>query len=203
MKLEQVNIEYILSELEKFGENVMLNLELIKQKEINCLGKIKIEEIEKYHNLFEKEIEYHKNLAKEEVERLKSIVQEELKYFKIIKEEYDNFKKPLNFSFNQNMMGNAGPLLSKSKSGYNNITNIKVIFEENNSEINNEINQTPIIIECPLKGKISQLIEKYYEKIGNNSHNKKFLFCNFELSPDLTLEQSLLFDGCKIKVVNA
>ena len=118
-----------------------------------------------------------------------------------------NIITPLNFSFNQGMMGNmmcnAGPLLSKSKSGYNNITNIKVIFEENNSEINNEINQTPIVIECSLKDKISQLIEKYYEKIGNNSHNKKFLFCNFELSPDLTLEKSLLFDGCKIKVVNA
>ena len=109
----------------------------------------------------------------------------------------------IDFDINKILKSKIGCLLSKNASGYNNITNIKVIFEENNSEINNEINQTPIVIECSLKDKISQLIEKYYEKIGNNSHNKKFLFCNFELSPDLTLEKSLLFDGCKIKVVNA
>ena len=180
-------IELILGELESFGENEMVNLEHIKQNEINRLEKIKNEEIEKHKNLLIKEIEYHKNLAKDEIERLKNIEQEELKDLDIFKPKFGCF----------------GCLLSKNASGYNNITNIKVIFEENNSEINNEINQTPIVIECSLKDKISQLIEKYYEKTGNNSHNKKFFYENNELSPDLTLEDEYLYDGCKIKVVNA
>ena len=185
----------------------MVNLESIKQNEINRLEKIKNEEIEKHKNLLIKEIEYHKNLAKDEIERLKNIEQEELKNLKIIKENKENksiqkINKEI-IDFDINNLLKDGCLLSKNASGYNNITNIKVIIEENNSEINNENNQTPIVIEYSLKDKISQLIEKYYEKIGNNSHNKKFFYENNELSPDLTLEQSLLFDGCKIKIVNA
>ena len=187
----------------------MVNLESIKQNEINRLEKIKNEEIEKHKNLLIKEIEYHKNLAKDEIERLKNIEQEELKNLKIIKENKGNKsiqkinKEIIDFDINKLLYGDLGCLLSKNASGYNNITNIKVIFEENNSEINNEINQTPIVIECSLKDKISQLIEKYYEKIGNNSHNKKFFYENNELSPDLTLEDEYLYHGCKIKVVNA
>ena len=175
---------YMLIDLESFGEEEINNLERIKQNEINRLEKIKNEEIEKHKNLLIKEIEYHKNLAKDEIERLKNIEQEELK-------DLDVFEPK------------SGCLLSKNASGYNNITNIKVIIEENNSEINNENNQTPIVIEYSLKDKISQLIEKYDEKTGNNSHNKKFFFGNKELSSDLTLEEEHLYDGCKIKVVNA
>ena len=63
--------------------------------------------------------------------------------------------------------------------------------------------QTPIVIECSIKDKIAKLIEKYYEKIGNNSNDKKFYYENKELSPDLTLEEEHLSDGCKIKVVNS
>ena len=182
--------------------------------DIERLRKIKmehIEKIEKHKNLLIKEIEYHKNLAKDEIERLKNIEQEELKNLKIIKENKENKsiqkinKEIIDFDIDKLLINDIkdGCLLSKNASGYNNITNIKVIFEENNSEINNEINQTPIVIECSLKDKISQLIEKYYEKTGNNSHNKKFFYENNELSPDSTLEDEYLYDGCKIKVVNA
>ena len=200
---------YMLIDLESFGEEEINNLERIKQNEINRLEKIKNEEIEKHKNLLIKEIEYHKNLAKDEIERLKNIEQEELKNLKIIKENKGNKsiqkinKEIIDFDINKLLKSKIGCLLSKNASGYNNITNIKVIIEENNSEINNENNQTPIVIEYSLKDKISQLIEKYDEKTGNNSHNKKFFFGNKELSSDLTLEEEHLYDGCKIKVVNA
>ncbi len=206
-------IELILGELESFGEKEMVNLESIKQNEINRLEKIKNEEIEKHKNLLIKEIEYHKNLAKDEIERLKNIEKEELKYFKIIKDEniiipkieieeievpYLNkvsMEKPLTDR-------RASPPLMNMGSIYQNDSNIRITFEENKIELNNEIIQF-ITIECSLKDKISILIEKYYQKIGNNSQKKLFFYENNELPFDLTVEEAHLYDCCKIKVINA
>ena len=201
---------YMLIDLESFGEEEINNLERIKQNEINRLEKIKNEEIEKHKNLLIKEIEYHKNLAKDEIERLKNIEKEELKYFKIIKDEniiipkIDIEEIELNKVSMEKPLTDrrASPPLMNMGSIYQNDSNIRITFEENKIELNNEIIQF-ITIECSLKDKISLLIEKYYQKIGNNSQKKLFFYENNELPFDLTVEEAHLYDCCKIKVINA
>ena len=94
----------------------------------------------------------------------------------------------------------AGPLKNINK--YQNNIKIHINFLLYNSELNNEI-APPIVIECSLNDKISQLIEKYYEKIGNISQNKKFIYNNNILSPDLIVGEEDLNDDCFIKVINA
>ena len=203
-------IELILGELESFGEKEVVNLEHIKQNEINRLEKIKNEEIEKHKNLLIKEIEYFKNLAKDEIERLKNIEKEELKYFKIIKDENIIIPKIDIEEIEVNKVSmekpltdrRASPPLMNMGSIYQNDSNIRITFEENKIELNNEIIQF-ITIECSLKDKISKLIEKYYQKIGNNSQKKLFFYENNELPFDLTVEEAHLYDCCKIKVINA
>jgi hypothetical protein len=203
-------MELILDELEIFCEKEMDNLESIKKIEINRLEKIKNEEIEKHKNLLEKEIEYHKNLAKDEIERLKNIEKEEFKYFKIIKDENIIIPKIDIEEIEVNKVSmekpltdrRASPPLMNMGSIYQNDSNIRITFEENKIELNNEIIQF-ITIECSLKDKISILIEKYYQKIGNNSQKKLFFYENNELPFDLTVEEAHLYDCCKIKVINA
>ena len=116
--------------------------------------------------------------------------------------ENKSYKKILIENFKKNK-GRSPPPLSGPpimKNMYKNNIKIKVIFEEINSELNNEIRHPPFIIECSLNDKITQLIEKYNEKIGDHSPNKIFLYKNCLLLPDYLVNQLNLFDGSIIQV---
>ena len=91
----------------------------------------------------------------------------------------------------------SGPPARKNK--YENNINIHVIFQGYDSELNNKISP-PIVIKCSLNDKIDQLIRKYRERILN-FQRKKFIYENKELSPDLTVKEENLCDGCLIKVI--
>ena len=78
---------------------------------------------------------------------------------------------------------------------------VEVIFEDNSSNKNEY--KASIIIECSLDDKVSSLFEKYQNKTGNNYNKKIFAFENFELLPDLTIEEASLYTGCTIKVYDA
>ena len=177
--------EKISNEMEIFIKNEMAHLKQLKIDEIKSLEKIKPEEIERYKNLLKKEIFNHKYLEEEE-KRIFLVA-----FKKEIERKIKEFKIPVL---------SPPPVMSGIKN-YNNKTNIKVIFKEINSENNNEMNPA-IIIECSLNDKISELIHKYMDKIGNYSQNKKFLYYNKELEPDLTVENEKLYDGCLIQVIN-
>ena len=189
-KSKQAFIKLVLDELEIFGSIEMKNLERIKEKEMKRLEKIKNEEMEKNKNLIDKEIEIHENLVKKEFELNKKIIEEGI--------EQNNNIILLHQSSIPEL---AAPPINMEKL-YQNNTDIRIVFSENNSEFNNSEIREPIIIECSLEDKISILIDKYNEQRGNDFQNKKFLFENKELSPNLTVGEERLFDGCKIKVIN-
>ena len=177
-------LEKFFNELEAFSKNEMENLERIGKDEIERLEKIKNEGIEQHKNFLKKEIAAHKiHLMTENLEN-KS-------YKKIL---IENFKKN---------KGRSPPPLSGPpimKNMYKNNIKIKVIFEEINSESNNEIRHPPFVIECSLNDKIAQLIEKYNEKIGDHSPNKIFLYKNRLLLPGDLVKQLYLSDGSIIQV---
>ena len=165
------------NELKIFNKNVIENIEQIEKDEI---------EIEQHKNFLSQKIEEHKKFLADKI----------VDQISIQKYEIDQLKK-------KKQKPSILPLaLPINKNKYKNDIKIHVIFLIDNSELNNE-NSPPIIIECPLNAKIAQLIETYYERIGNFSQNNKFIYKNKELSPDLTLQDENLNDGCLIKVINA
>ena len=91
----------------------------------------------------------------------------------------------------------CGPL--GLKKNYNNKSKINIIFEDNNK---NEY-KVSTIIECALDDKVSTLFEEYQNKTGNNYNKKIFAFENYELLPDLTVEEASLYNDCTIKVYDA
>ena len=93
----------------------------------------------------------------------------------------------------------CGPLGLKKE--YNNKSKINIIFEDNSSNKNEY--KASIIIECSLDDKVSSLFEKYQNKTGNNYNKKIFAFENFELLPDLTIEEASLYTGCTVKIYDA
>ena len=165
------------NELKMFNKNEIENIEQIEKDEI---------EIEQHKNFLSQKIEEHKKFLADKI----------VDQISIQKYEIDQLKK-------KKQKPSILPLaLPINKNKYKNDIKIHVIFLIDNSELNNE-NSPPIIIECPLNAKIAQLIETYYERIGYFSQNNKFIYKNKELSPDLTLQDENLNDGCLIKVINA
>ena len=175
----------LFNDFEIFCKNEMENLERIEKDEI--MDKITIEEIEQPNNFLTKNIEEHK----------KFLIEEKNEYISFKKYEIFLFKK---LGRTQPRIIAAGP--PKNINKYQNDIKIHVIFRIYNSELNNVIGPT-IMIECSLNDKIEQLIEKYKERIGHFSQNKKFLYKNCILPPFLTVKDVDLNDGCLIKVINA
>ena len=70
-------------------------------------------------------------------------------------------------------------LKSMSNNNYFNNNYINIIFEKIHYNINEP--RTPIILQFPLYGTISNLIELYINKINDFSDNKLFLFNNQRL----------------------
>ena len=165
-------------------KNEIENLERIEKDEIEKLDKITNEQIEQHKNFLTKITEEHKKFLNKDEYIFK---RDEIYDYIKMKREQSNF-----FT--------AGP--PKNTNKYQNDIKINVFFHTYNSELNNEITPS-IVIKCSLNDKISQLIEKYNEKIGNISQNKKFIYNNNILSPDLTLKEENLKNCCLIKVINA
>jgi len=174
------------NELKIFSKNEMAKLELIEKDGIEGAEKINNEEIEQHKNNLRQKIKEHKKFLKQKMVNLATSQKYEIKHFKKRRET-------------QSTMIGAGPLTNTNK--YQNDIKIRVMFRTYNSESNNEV-APPIVIECSLNDKIAQLIEKYNERIWNISQNTKFIYNNNILSPDLTLEEEELNDGCLIKVIN-
>jgi len=174
------------NELKIFNKNEMAKLELIEKDGIEDQEKINKEEIEHHKNNLRQKIKEHKKFLKQKLTNLASSQKYEIEHFKKRRKT-------------QSTMINAGPPTNTNK--YQNDIKIRVMFRTYNSESNNEV-APPIVIECSLNNKIAQLMEKYNERIGNISQNKKFIYNNNILSPDLTLEEEELNDGCLIKVIN-
>ena len=174
----------LFNDFEIFSKNEIKNLELIEKDEIEQLGKITNEEIVQLKNLFIKEHQ-------------KFLFEENIEHFKYKGNFFKEFKK--NEEERSKFPPCAGPPSNTNR--YQNDIKIHVFFRIYNSDLNNEIG--PFIdIECSLNDKIAQLIEKYNEKIGNISQNKKFIYQNNILSPDLTVREAYLTNGCLIKVIN-
>ena len=162
---------------------------MLNKNEIENLERIEKDEIKQDENFLTKKIEEHKTfLAKENKELYTPKHEMDISRLAqlVLEGKYGNGRPP------------------KVKNNYQNETKIRIIFKEENSELNNEIRK-PIIIKCPLfETTIKQLIEEYYMKIGNNSPEKKFIFGNKELIiNDLTVWQLRMYDCCTIKVINA
>ena len=182
------NIKFNKETYEKFVSKLFNDLEIFGKNEIENLERIEKDEIELDENFLTKKIEEHKTFLTNEIDGLK------------INLKHESFISRMARLVLEGKLGNG--LLSSQKK-YINETKIRVIFEEENSELNDEIRK-PIIIECQLfKTRTKELIEKYYEKIGNNSP-KKFIFENKELIIDFSpVFLSGIHDCCKIKVINA
>jgi len=222
IKLEEIeHLEQIkLSQMEHFDE--------IKEEEkFSNMQNIIFDDIEAYEDFLSKlfkdlelfsknEIENLERIEKDEIESLKKrynnetlklqcfIKERNLEHQKFFMQEIQEHRRKINYFDGIKMKIRiegleAGP--PKYVNKYQNNTKIRVKFYKCYSE--NEINEPPIIIECSLNDKIGQLIEKYYEKIGNISHNKKFLFENNILFPEGTVGERYLYDGCSIKVINS
>ena len=178
------NIKFNKETYEKFVSKLFNDLEIFGKNEIENLERIEKDEIELDENFLTKKIEEHKTFLTNEIDGLKI-----------------NLKHESIISRIAGLVING--LLSSPQKKYVNETKIRVIFEEENSELNDEIRK-PIIIECQsFKTRTKELIEKYYEKIGNNSP-KKFIFENKELIIDFSpVFLSGIRDCCKIKVINA
>ena len=177
----------LFNDFEIFSKNEMENLERIEKDEIEQMDKITKEDIEQHNNFLTKNIEEHK----------KFLIEEKNEHISFKKFEIFLFKK---LGGTQPRIIAAGP--PKNTNKYQNDIKIHVIFRIYNSELNNVIGPT-IMIECSLNDKIEQLIEKYKERIGHFSQNKKFLYKNCILPPFLTVKDIDLYDGCLIKVINA
>ena len=174
----------LFKDLELFSKNEIDNLEQIEKDEIENLEKKYNNETIKLRLFIKKQnLEHQKFLMQEIQEHMSKI--NYFKWNKIMKMRIDSLE--------------AGPIGNRNK--YQNNSKINVKFYKCNSE--NEKNEPPIIIECSLNDQIIQLIGKYYEKIGNNSNNKKFLFYNNMLFPEKTVGEENLYDGCSISVINS
>ena len=182
------NIKFNKETYEKFVSKLFNDLEIFGKNEIENLERIEKDEIELDENFLTKKIEEHKTFLTNEIDGLKINLNHESYISRIARLVLE---------------GRFGNGLLSSQKKYINETKIRVIFEEENSELNDEIRK-PIIIECQsFKTRTKELIEKYYEKIGNNSP-KKFIFENKELIIDGSpVFLSGIRDCCKIKVINA
>ena len=176
------NIKFNKETYEKFVSKLFNDLEIFGKNEIENLERIEKDEIELDENFLTKKIEEHKTFLTNEIDGLKI----NLKHESII----------------SRIAGLVINGLLSSQKKYVNETKIRVIFEEENSELNDEIRK-PIIIECESFKTVKQLIEEYYRKIENDSPKKKFILKNKELIENLTLWESRIYDCCTIKVINA
>ena len=159
----------------KYLKDMIAKTESWKTTELERLEKIKKEKSAQLKKMEMEEIDRHKTLINREIERLQYVLKNQHLIF----------------------LG-AGP--PKERNKYLNDTKIKIIFEE--VECKNIEQIKPIIIECSLKDKISTIIEKYKEKSNYLFQDRKFLFENEELVPDMTVENAKLKNNCIIKVLN-
>ena len=159
----------------KYLKDMIAKTESWKTTELERLEKIKKEKIAQLKKMEMEEIDRHKNLIDSEIWKLQNVLKLQHLIF----------------------LG-AGP--PKGYNRYLNESKIKIIFEEVECKNNEQIK--PIIIECSLKDKISTIIEKYKEKSNYLFQDRKFLFENEELVPDMTVENAKLKNNCIIKVIN-
>ena len=159
----------------KYLKDMIAKTESWKTTELERLEKIEKEKSAQLKKMEMEEIDRHKTLINREIERLQYVLKNQHLIF----------------------LG-AGPPQGRNK--YLNDTKIKIIFEEVECKNNEQIK--PIIIECSLKDKISTIIEKYKEKSNYLFQDRKFLFENEELVPDMTVENAKLKNNCIIKVLN-
>ena len=94
----------------------------------------------------------------------------------------------------------AGPFKSMSNNNYFNNNYINIILEKIHYNINEP--RTPIILQFPLYGTLSNLIELYKSKINDFSDNKLFLFNNQRLDLSKNLSEAGLDNNSKIIVIN-
>ena len=181
------NIKFNYETYEKFVSKLFNDLEIFGKNEIENLERIEKDEIELDENFLTKKIEEHKTFLTNEIDGLKINLNHESYISRIARLVLE---------------GRFGNGLLSSQKKYVNETKIRVIFEEENSELNDEIRK-PIIIECESFKTVKQLIEEYYRKIENDSPKKKFILKNKELIENLTLWESRIYDCCTIKVINA
>ena len=214
----------MIQEMLRFGKMIIDEIKRLKQlksEELENLKRLKINEIndvillnsgckyklnkkqyfkpisDELDKFKKKEMERLKIIKKEKIEQLKKLEIEEIdKQINLENSEFIN-KTNLIMCFDILILAAFPP---KKEKKYTNESNIDVIFEEVDSKLGEQ--NTPIIITFSLNDKISFLIEKYKEKKGNLSNDKKFMFENEELILDLTVEKSKLYNNCKIKVIN-
>ena len=137
-------------------------------------------------------------LKKMQIEQLKKFEMEEIdKQIKWSNSEFEWYESLLNY-FDTFFIALRPP---KKEKKYINESTIYIVFEE--VDLNYSEQNTPIVIKCSLKDTIASLIEKYKEKKGNSLEDSKFIFGNKELIPDLTVEKTKLYNGCKIKVISS
>ena len=159
----------------KYLKDMIAKTESWKTTELERLEKIKKEKSAQLKKMEMEEIDRHKNLIDSEIWKLQNVLKLQHLIF----------------------LG-AGP--PKGYNRYLNESKIKIIFEEVECKNNEQIK--PIIIECSLKDKISTIIEKYKEKSNYLFQDRKFIFENEELVPDMTVENAKLKNNCIIKVIN-
>ena len=214
-KIEKMVIEEI-DQLKQMKLSELNKNENIKLEEIEHLEQIKLSQRERFNKIKEEEKEKNSNLSNIKINDIgtykaflsklfKKNIDEHKKFLITEKNEHISFKKFEIFLFKQ--LGGTQPTIiaagpPKNANKYQNDIKIHVIFRIYNSELNNVIGPT-IMIECSLNDKIELLIEKYKERIGHFSQNKKFLYKNCILPPFLTVKDVDLYDGCLIKVINA
>ena len=117
-----------------------------------------------------------------------------------------------NVSFDDDLTGLQNPLFKElmkmnvvrinKNLDYNdnnsNIENINVFFRLSGSAF---INKSPVMIQCLLTDKVSDIIVKYRNKSNNNDENVKFIFNAKELNKNLTVKEAGLLNNSNIFVV--
>ena len=106
-------------------------------------------------------------------------------------------------------MNQAANILNNNLSNLNIPQSNSTQTQQNNEFINVKIraetgennNNKGIEIQCRLDEKVSDLIEKYRSKTGDNDPTKKFIFNAKALNPDLTLEEAKVQNNAYIFVV--
>ena len=117
-----------------------------------------------------------------------------------------------NVGFDDDLTGRQNPIFKQIMNMNVDMTNKNLDYDDNNSKIENItvifrpsgpgfINRAPVMIQCLLTDKISDIIVKYRNISNNNEENVKFIFNAKDLNENLTVREAGLLNSSSIFVV--